>query len=138
MDSILDHLAAKEAIIGVDNSVLESLAESLGNADIAVRKLVLCSSTFLYSPHVDLGDQMINDETGSLFSEFMSALNGVSSLRTLIFVGHTFNSVVLSASFPESISTLVFDSKNKNNIDDKTVRSMNSTLKMELRMTSRL
>lgn len=99
MDSILDHLAAKEAIIGVDNSVLESLAESLGNADIAVRKLVLCN----------LGDQMINDETGSLFSEFMSALNGVSSLRTLIFVGHTFNSVVLSASFPESISTLVFD-----------------------------
>ncbi len=55
---------------------------------------------------------LINDEDGSLFSEFISALHGVSSLRTLVFVGHTFKSVVLPSAFPESISTLVFDSMN--------------------------
>ena len=55
---------------------------------------------------------LINDEDGSLFSEFISALHGDSSLRTLVFVGHTFKSVVLPSAFPESISTLVFDSMN--------------------------
>ena len=55
---------------------------------------------------------LINDEDGSLFSEFISALHGVSSLRTLVFVGHTFKSVVLPSAFPESISTLVVDSMN--------------------------
>ena len=100
IDSILDHLSEKEAVIAVDNEVLESLSTSLENVEIGVRKLVLCNTE----------DMLINDEDGSLFSEFISALHGVSSLRTLVFVGHTFKSVVLPSAFPESISTLVFDS----------------------------
>ena len=79
----------------------------------------------------------INDEDGSLFGEFISALHGISSLRTLIFVGHTFKSVVLPAAFPESISTLVFDSTNDEWSYWKAARLKNWILRMELPMIFR-
>ncbi len=50
IDSILDHLSEKEAVIAVDNEVLESLSTSLENVEIGVRKLVLCSRTRVLFP----------------------------------------------------------------------------------------
>lgn len=50
IDSILEHLSEKEAVIGVDNEVLESLSASLENAEIGVRKLVLCSRNGIWFP----------------------------------------------------------------------------------------
>lgn len=43
IDSILSKLASSEAVIGVDNEIVESLIPELEGAEISARTLVLCS-----------------------------------------------------------------------------------------------
>lgn len=50
------------------------------------------------------------DKDGSIFNELITALQEASALETLVFVGHSFGSLVLPAAFPESVKELVFDS----------------------------
>ena len=50
------------------------------------------------------------DKDGSIFNELVTALQEASALETLVFVGHSFGSLVLPAAFPESVKELVFDS----------------------------
>lgn len=42
----------------------------------------------------------------------MSKLSDAASIRTLVLTGHDFPVLQIPADFPESITTLVFDSKN--------------------------
>ena len=51
------------------------------------------------------------DKDGSIFNELVTALQEASALETLVFVGHSFCSLVLPAAFPESVKELVFGSE---------------------------
>lgn len=51
------------------------------------------------------------DEDGSIFSGLIAAVGTLASLRTVVFVGHDFSSVVLPAELSESLTTIMFDSK---------------------------
>ena len=54
-------------------------------------------------------EQGIVDEDGSIFSELITAVGSLGELRTLVFVGHEFRSVVLPAALSESLTTIMFD-----------------------------
>lgn len=100
IDSILSKLTSSEAVIGVDNEIVESLIPELEGAEINAHTLVLCNFDESNS---------IMDKDGSIFNELVTALQEASALETLVFVGHSFGSLVLPAAFPESVKELVFD-----------------------------